>query len=84
MVTDFISTLLISFASVYATQPSTPVAGNGYNFDISYSGNIIQNEDKKQLYLGNIDETTGNELIEIIKKKHTMYVSFFMHSHNLT
>lgn len=43
----FALTLLVSFTTVYATQPSTPVTGNGYNFDINYTGNIIQNEDKK-------------------------------------
>ena len=42
----FILTLIISISSVYATQPSTPTTGNGYNFEINYTGNIIQNEDK--------------------------------------
>ena len=42
----FILTLIISISSVYATQPSTPTIGNGYNFEINYTGNIIQNEDK--------------------------------------
>ncbi len=42
----FILTLIISFANVYATEPSTPTTGNGYKFDINYTGNIIQNEDK--------------------------------------
>ena len=42
----FILTLIISISSVYATQPSTPTSGNGYDFEINYSGNIIEDEDK--------------------------------------
>lgn len=44
---SFILTLIMSINSVYATQPSTPAVGNGYNFEINYTGNIIQNEDKE-------------------------------------
>lgn len=43
---SFILTLIISITTVYATQPSTPVVGGGYNFEINYSGNIIEDEDK--------------------------------------
>jgi len=41
-----ISTLILSISSVYATQPSTPAVGSGYDFEINYTGNIIENEDK--------------------------------------
>lgn len=44
---SFVLTLILSITSVYATQPSNPTNGNGYKFDINYTGNIIQNEDKK-------------------------------------
>ena len=43
---SFILTLIISITNVYATQPSNPVAGNGYDFEINYTGNIVENEDK--------------------------------------
>ena len=43
---SFILTLILSICSVYATQPSTPTLGNGYNFEINYTGNIIEDEDK--------------------------------------
>ena len=43
---SFILTLILSITSVYATQPSTPTAGNGYDFEINYTGNIIEDEDK--------------------------------------
>ena len=44
---SFILTLILSITNVYATQPSTPAAGSGYDFEINYTGNIIQNEDKE-------------------------------------
>ena len=43
---SFIFTLILSISSVYATQPSTPTVGNGYDFEINYTGNIIEDEDK--------------------------------------
>ena len=43
---SFILTLILSISSVYATQPSTPTVGNGYNFEINYTGDIKEDEDK--------------------------------------
>ncbi len=43
---SFILTLIISITNVYATQPSTPTASE-YNFEINYTGNIVEDEDKE-------------------------------------
>lgn len=43
---SFILILIVTISCVYATQPSNPVAGNGYDFEINYTGNIIEDEDK--------------------------------------
>jgi len=42
----FVLTLIVSIKGVYATQPSMPTTGSGYNFEINYTGNIIEDEDK--------------------------------------
>lgn len=42
----FILTLIMSITSVYATQPSVPTTSE-YNFEINYTGNIIEDEDKE-------------------------------------
>jgi len=43
---SYILTIILSVTSVYATQPSNPTVGNGYGFEINYTGNIIEDEDK--------------------------------------
>ena len=43
---SFVLTLIISITHVYATEPSTPSVQSGYNFEINYTGNIIEDEDK--------------------------------------
>lgn len=43
---SFILTLILSITSVFATEPSTPSIGSEYNFEINYTGNIIEDEDK--------------------------------------
>lgn len=43
---SFILTLILSITSVYATQP--PTVGE-YNFEINYTGNIIEDEDKNAI-----------------------------------
>lgn len=41
----YILTLILSISCVFATQPSNPTAGT-YNFEINYTGNINEDEDK--------------------------------------
>ncbi len=41
---SFILTLILSISTVYATDVSTD---SGYNFEINYTGNIIEDEDKE-------------------------------------
>lgn len=43
---SFVLTLIITITNVYATQPSNPVVGNGYDFEINYTGDIVEDEDK--------------------------------------
>ena len=43
---SFVLTLIVSITSVYATQTSNPTVSNGYDFEINYTGNIIEDEDK--------------------------------------
>ena len=43
---SFVLTLIITITNVYATQPSNPIVGNGYDFEINYTGDIVEDEDK--------------------------------------
>lgn len=43
---SFILTLILTITSVYATEPSSPTEGSRYNFEINYTGDITEDEDK--------------------------------------